>query len=411
MNHSATQDHSAKTPLAVAALALSMMLASLGTSIANIALPTLSSDLAIPFYRVQWVVTAYLVALTLSVVVVGRLGDRFGLKKMLLFGLGLFALASCLCGLAPSLRALVAARALQGVGAAFLMTLAIALVHEAAPENRIGRAMGLLGTMSALGTALGPSLGGVLISVTGWQGIFLALVPFSALCFALVYRVLPDSGRAPAPAALRMSALLRPGLLPRLVANLCVAATMMATLVVGPFYLGFALGLGTAATGIVMTVGPVISIASGVPSGRLVDAWGAPRVILAGLGALVSGAVALVLLPMVWGLWGYLVAIAILTPGYQLFQAANNTAIMADVAQAERGVVSGLLGLFRNLGLVAGASGLGAVFALGAGTDVLESAAPSAIVDGMQMTFLLAAALMAGATCLVRARAGDDATA
>jgi MFS family permease len=102
-----------------------MLLASLGISTANIALPALAEALSAPFGQVQWVVVAYLAALTVSVVIVGRLGDVYGLRRMHLAGLGLFALASLICGLAPNLWILVGARAVQGTGVAFLMTLSI----------------------------------------------------------------------------------------------------------------------------------------------------------------------------------------------------------------------------------------------------------------------------------------------
>ena len=114
----------------VLTLALSMLLASLGTSIANVALPALAEAFSASFTQVQWVVVAYLAALTVSVVIVGRLGDIHGLKRMLLSGLGLFAVASLLCGIASNLWLLIGARALQGIGAAFLMTLSMALMRE-----------------------------------------------------------------------------------------------------------------------------------------------------------------------------------------------------------------------------------------------------------------------------------------
>ena len=190
--------------------------------------------------------------------------------------------------------------------------------------------------------------------------------------------------------------------MPSLIANLLVSAVMMTTLVVGPFYLGLALGLGAASVGLVMSVGPMISIFAGVPSGRLVDLWGADRVVLIGLVGLTAGAVSLAFLPQLIGVAGYIVAIAILTPGYQLFQSANNTAVMADVPGDRRGVVSGLLGLSRNLGLVLGASAMGAVFAFGTGTSAMDEAAPAAIADGMRLTFLLSAGMMVIAFCFVR---------
>ena len=129
------------------ALALSMLLASLGTSIANIALPTLATTFSSPFSHVQGVVVAYLAAMTVSTVVAGRLGDIYGLKRVHLCGLGLFSLASLLCGLAPNLGLLITARAIQGASAAFLMTLTMALMRETANRERMGRAMGLLGTV------------------------------------------------------------------------------------------------------------------------------------------------------------------------------------------------------------------------------------------------------------------------
>lgn len=375
-------------------LALAMGLASLGTSIANIALPALAEAFAAPFSQMQAVVVAYLAALTVSVVIAGRLGDRFGLKSMLVTGLALFAVASLLCAVAPTLWLLTAARAVQGIGAAFLMTLAMALTRQSADEARVGRAMGLLGTVSALGTALGPSLGGLLIPLAGWRGVFWVQVPLAALALILAVSMLPgDAGKGKTMSASLRSVMNR-ALVPNLLVNILVAAVMMTTLVVGPFYLGIGLGLTATQVGFVMAVGPVISIFSGVPSGRLVDGWGSGRVLAIGLVLLTAGTLLLALLPTMIGVVGYVLSIVVLTPGYQLFQAANNTAALADVAKDRRGTVSGLLGLSRNIGLIAGASAMGAVFAFGVGTEDFTHATPSAIAAGMRVTFLLACAMM-----------------
>lgn len=386
-------------------LALSMLLASLGTSIANIALPALSRAFAAPFHHVQWVVIAYLASLTLLVVFAGRLGDILGLRRMHLAGLALFAVASLLCGAAPTLAALIAARALQGVGAAFVMTLSIALIRQTAREGRMGQAMGLLGTASAIGTALGPALGGVLIAVAGWRGIFLVQAPVALATLVLTWTGLRRGGvgaTSPGPA---FATVRRGGrYLRHLLTNFLVAAVMMTTLVVGPFYLGLGLGLGDIPIGLVMSIGPVVSILTGVPSGRAVDRWGARRVLGIGLAMLAAGAFTLSLLPGVFGVGGYVAAIAILTPGYQLFQAANNTAVMTEVAKERRGLISGLLNLSRNLGLIAGASAMGAVFALGAGTTDFDHASAVAIADGMRLTFMLAGGLMIAALWVAFAR-------
>jgi MFS family permease len=124
----------------------------------------------------------------------------------------------------------------------------------------------------------------------------------------------------------------------------------------------------------------------------LVDRLDAPLVVAAGLVAMAAGSIALAVLP---GIAGYIAAIALLTPGYQLFQAANNTAVMADVRTDQRGVISGVLNLSRNLGLITGASVMGAVFAHGSATAEIAAARPEAVHSGMQITFGVAAALIA----------------
>jgi MFS family permease len=134
---------------------VSVLLASLGTSIANVALPSLARAFGAPLQQVQWVVLAYLLAITTLVVSAGRLGDLLGRRRLLLAGIGLFTAASWLCALAPTLGWLIAARALQGAGAALMMALGMAMVGGVVPKSRSGSAMGWLGTMSAVGTALG----------------------------------------------------------------------------------------------------------------------------------------------------------------------------------------------------------------------------------------------------------------
>ncbi len=436
---------------ALAGLSLSMLLASLGTSIANVGLPTLATAFDASFQQIQWVVIAYLLATTTLVVGVGRLGDIFGRRKLLLAGIALYTASSALCAAAPTFEALVAARALQGLGAAIMLALAMALVGEAVPKEKTGSAMGLLGTMSAVGTALGPSLGGGLISVFGWQALFLVGLPLGIVAFLFVRHAVPadrqaENGERPAfdtagtlllagtlaAYALAMtvgrgdfgafnamllaasaagfvlfllvetrstSPLIAPTLMrdPALASgfatNALVSTVMMATLVVGPFYLTRALGLDEISAGLVMSLGPAVSILCGVPAGRLVDRLGARSVVVIGLVAMAAGAFAMAAIPSSFGIAGYIAAIAMLTPGYQLFQAANNTATLKGIAPDRRGVVSGMLGLSRNLGLVTGASAMGAVFAF--------ASAASDTASGMRITFAVAGLLVLAALAVV----------
>jgi MFS family permease len=177
---------------ALAALSLAVLLSSLGTSIANVALPNLAEAFNASFQEVQWIVLAYLLAITTTIVSVGRLGDMTGRKRLLFAGIFLFTVASSLCGVAPTLGLLIAARALQGLGAAIMMALTMAFVGETVPKAKTGSAIGLLGTMSAIGTALGPSLGGILIAGLGWRAIFLINLPLGILALFLVHRYLPN---------------------------------------------------------------------------------------------------------------------------------------------------------------------------------------------------------------------------
>ncbi len=374
------------------ALSLATGLASLGTSIVNIALPDLARAFSEPLPQVQAVTVAYLASLTVCVVVAGRLADRLGAKAMLVLGLVLFALATGLCAAAPSLSVLIAARTFQGAGATFLMTLAMALMRQTTGETQIGRAMGLLGTVSAIGTALGPSLGGLLIPLSGWRAIFWVQLPPAAVALILAVSFLPRDARLVDSRAPSLWSVMDRSLAGNLLVNVLVAAIMMTTLVVGPFYLSLGLGLTVPEVGAVMAIGPVISIVSGVPSGRLVDAWGSGRMLVIGLALLGVGALMLAIVPGTIGVAGYVLSIIVLTPGYQLFQAANNAAALADVAKDRRGTVSGLLGLSRNIGLIAGASAMGLVFALGVGTTDVTEASALAIASGMRLTFLIAGA-------------------
>ena len=441
---------------ALAGLSLSVLLSSLGTSVANVALPTLMDVFGASFQAVQWIVLAYLLALTTLVVGAGRLGDLVGRRRLLLAGVVLFTLASAMCAAAPTLPLLIGARAAQGVGAAVMMALTMAFVGETVPKARAASAMGLLGTMSALGTALGPSLGGALIAGPGWRHIFLVNVPVGLLTFFLAYRHLPVERPAPrsqsfdavgtlllaltlAAYALAMtmgrgafgplnvallmvasigfvafivaerraaSPLIRlawfrdRALSTGLAMNALVSTVMMATLVVGPFYLSRSLGLNAAAVGLALSAGPLASALSGVPAGRLADRFGAHPMTLAGLIGMAAGAVTLAVAPSTLGAAGYIGRIIILTVGYAMFQAANNATVMADVSPDQRGVISGLLNLSRHLGLITGASAVGALCALAAAASNVPVASAAAIAAGMRVTFAVASMLMAVAAAI-----------
>jgi MFS family permease len=197
----------------------------------------------------------------------------------------------------------------------------------------------------------------------------------------------------------------RPGLSGGFAMSALVTTVMMTTLVVGPFYLARALGLDAAGVGLVLSVGPAVAALAGMPAGRIVDRFGAGRMMLAGLVAAMAGCGLLAMLPAASGIAGYIAPLVLLTAGYALFQAANNTAVMTAIPAAERGVTSGLLNLSRNLGLITGASAMGAVFAVAAGPGNVALAAADAVALGMRTTFAVAAALIAVALSIGIGRA------
>jgi EmrB/QacA subfamily drug resistance transporter len=439
-------------------LSLSMLLSSLGTSIANVGLPTLAHALNASFQQVQWVVLAYLLAITSLSVSVGRLGDLIGRRHLLLAGICLFTVASIVCGIASTLALLIAARAAQGLGAAVMMALTMALVGETVPKAKLGSAMGLLGTMSAVGTALGPALGGVLIASLGWRAIFFVNVPLGLLTFVLAHRYLPADLGSSVPKlarfdhlgtlllaltlacyalamtiapgsfgglniALLLAAASGVGLFVRVqkgaasplvpltmfrnpvlstgfVMSALVTTVVMATLVVGPFYLTGALALSAVQLGLVMSAGPISAALVGVPAGRCVDRFGSQPASFTGLFAMATGAAVMSLLPRSLGALGYIAALVIITAGYALFQAANNTAVMSNIQTEQRGVVSGLLNLSRNLGLITGASVMAAIFALGSARAGVLVASPEDVAAGMRVTFSVATVLIAVALAI-----------
>lgn len=326
---------------ALAGLSLTVLVSTLNTSIVNVALPTLVNVFHASTQAAQWTVIAFVLAITSLIVGAGRIADIVGRRRLLLVGVSVFTAAAATCAGAPSLGWLIAARFVQGIGAAVMMALSVALVGDLVPRDKAGRAMGLLGSMSATGTALGPALGGVLISAFGWPAIFWISVPLGFAALALLWRNLPANRNAPTTAthgfdavgtlllALSLAAyalaltrhqrgfgirnvvllavavgvlmlfiqvqktssspllqveLLRSrSLRSGLGMSLLVGAVMMSTLVVGPFHLSEALAVGTGTVGLALSIGPLMAALVAGPAGRLVDRIGTQRTTVFGL--------------------------------------------------------------------------------------------------------------------------------
>jgi MFS family permease len=432
-------------------LGMTIFIPSLGMSIVHVVLPTLVSEFDTTLSNANWVVISYLFSITSLVLVGGVLGDRFGRKRLILIGLGIFILASVFAALSLNIWTLIGARMAQGIGAAFLLSQSFALAGTALPKNKTGEAMGLLGTMAATGTALGPVVGGLVIERFNWSFIFWAMLPLSVVSYYFCNVFLPEDSEDKVDSkrldlismALLCTSLLcftllisssaslssqtNTGLLgvfalclsffinsqkdnehafirlklfrntyrnTSLTASFLVDATAMATLVVGPFYLTYVTNLSPANVGLVMAIGPLLGALSGYPAGRIVDYCGSGKALIFGLCQVGLGVLCYAYFPLFFGVYGYIVALFIMTPGRQLFLAANSTYVINSVTNSEKGQASGLLNLSRNLGLMTGASIGGALFALFLGTDVVSSATLDQLNTAYSSTFLIVFCLL-----------------
>jgi EmrB/QacA subfamily drug resistance transporter len=174
-------------------------MAFLDQTVVNVALPVMQRSLGATVGQMQWIVEAYALLLAALVLVGGALGDRYGRRRIFLSGVGLFALASAACGAAPGVEVLIAARAVQGVGAALLVPGSLALISAAYPEKARGAAIGTWSSWSAITSAVGPVAGGWLIAHASWRWIFLFNIPVAALVIALGVRGVAETRDPQAP--------------------------------------------------------------------------------------------------------------------------------------------------------------------------------------------------------------------
>ena len=174
-----------------AVVILGMMMSILDTTIVNVALHTLSSDLHSPIAQVQWVVTGYLIALGAVIPVTGWAARRFGPKRVYMVSLVLFTLGSAACGLSSTLPELILFRILQGVGGGMLMPVVMIIMAQIAGPQRMGRVMAVVSMPMMLAPIFGPVLGGVILQNLHWSWIFFVNVPIGVIAFVLGWRVVP----------------------------------------------------------------------------------------------------------------------------------------------------------------------------------------------------------------------------
>jgi EmrB/QacA subfamily drug resistance transporter len=180
-------------PFVLAVTIIASGMAFIDGTIVTIALPALQADFAAGFGSLQWVVNAYALLLGGLILIGGGAGDRFGRRRILLMGIAIFAAASLVCALAPTIGVLIGARAVKGIGAALLVPQSLAIIAAAFPKETRGRAIGIWAGASAITLAMGPPLGGILIDTLGWRSVFWINLPLSAFAIGLALAHVPES--------------------------------------------------------------------------------------------------------------------------------------------------------------------------------------------------------------------------
>ena len=176
---------------ALFALCIGFFMILVDTTIVSVATPALIEDFRAGVNDVVWVTSAYLLAYAVPVLITGRLGDRFGPKRLYLAGLTVFTLASLWCGLTGTIAALIIARVVQGLGASMITPQTMAIITRIFPQARRGAAMALWGATAGVATLVGPILGGVLVDGLGWEWIFFINIPVGVVGFVLAWRLVP----------------------------------------------------------------------------------------------------------------------------------------------------------------------------------------------------------------------------
>ncbi|HEX7386312.1 MAG TPA: DHA2 family efflux MFS transporter permease subunit [Castellaniella sp.] len=445
--------------LAVYTVCIGAFMGQLDASIVTVAFPTLQQHFGAPMGEVEWVALSYLLVLVAAVVAAGRFSDMVGRKLLYTYGFALFTLASVACGFAPNLPSLIVFRAIQGLGAVMLQANSVALIATSIPRATLGRAIGIQGAFQALGLALGPSVGGLLIALGGWRLIFFVNLPAGILGCVAGWYLLPRSRylakRAPfdwwglalfAPASVALfgalsraretgfdstpvvgmfalailfliAFLLRetrahaPMVDLRLFRNAAFSAgiasgllsyaVLFGILFVVPFLTERGFGLSTGTSGLVLTVLPAALGITAPYAGRLADRVGARPLTVAGMTLSGLG----LLMAAFWhgGPAALAVELVIMGIGLGLFTPPNNAAIMASAPQTQSGSAGGLLNMTRSIGTALGVALAALVFGFASGSD---HPAHALTMQGFAATAVLLAVLALLAAGLAALRGG-----
>lgn len=396
----------------LANVALGTFMATLDSSIVNVALPTMSVELNKNLGTLQWVVTAYLLAISSLLPVFGRLADLLGRKRVYTTGFIIFTLGSALCGISGTLWFLVSMRVVQAIGASMMMANNQALLVAAFPIHERGRALGLNGTMVALGSLTGPALGGLLVGWLGWRAVFYVNIPIGIIAFLAAQVILPqdtrtrekfkfdytgailfalgmiflldsiNNGQAEGWGSLRIIGGIIMGTVllvmfafaerrvadpiidfsiyknkPFLIGNISAFLSFtgqFANTILMPFYLQHILMYSTTQVGLLMTAYPLAMAIIAPLSGYLSDKTGPVVLTTGGLLTMTFGLLYLTTTTPYSAFWAIFPGPLLMGIGGGMFNSPNTSSVMSAVPKNKLGIAGGLNALVRNLGMVVG---------------------------------------------------------
>ncbi|WP_432700277.1 MFS transporter [Kluyvera cryocrescens] len=398
---------------AILTIVIGITMAVLDGAIANVALPTIASDLNASPAASIWIVNAYQIAIVISLLSLSFLGDMIGYHRIYKAGLIVFTLTSLLCALSHSLEMLTLARIAQGFGGAALMSVNTALIRLIYPQRQLGRGMGINSFVVAVSSAAGPTIAAAILSLASWQWLFLINVPLGIIAWLLAVRFLPANGtrsqtqRFDLPSAVmnaltfgllitalsgfaqgqslmlvcaELAALLIVGfffvrrqlrlpvpLLPvdllriplfslSICTSICSFCAQMLAMVSLPFFLQSIVGRTEVETGLLLTPWPLATMVMAPLAGYLIERVHAGLLGALGMGIMACGLFGMAMLPSspddIDIIWRMLLCGA----GFGLFQSPNNHTIISSAPRHRSGGASGMLGTARLLGQSTGAA-------------------------------------------------------
>lgn len=445
--------------LVLVSVAISIFMATLDGSIVNIALPVITKSLNTNISSVQWIVTSYLLTISVLLLVWGKISDMYGRKIIFISGIALFTIGSIMCGFSQNLPMLVVSRIFQAIGASSTMALSQGIIASIFPPNERGRALGITGTTVSIGSLVGPSLGGVLLKFTGWQVIFLINIPIGIIGIVFAAIVIPKIHEAPEnktfdikgsflfilAIVLLFTGMLffQDGQIDVWVFSIMLAISIItlylfvklqlkidnplvdlrlfknkifsfglssaflnfialnSTIMFIPFYLQTVRDFDPFTAGLIMSAYPAVSAIVAPFSGWLSDKISYRPLTIAGLSLGFLALVKISTFNQQTSVLEMIIVMAFTGGSMAIFMSPNNSSVMGSVPRDRLGVAGGVSALFRNLGMVTGTTLSVMLFSFVSKININKLSGGGIKIDtNMFMTGFKAVMILAAISCL-----------